>query len=173
MSDERTELLAFLAELRGNMLITVRGIDDEQARRRTTVSELTLGGILNHVMTGERCWTGVLTGRPGIGDTMMDTDQYRMRDGQPIADLIAEYRAVWRDTDRAVAALPDLDGTVPLPEFPWWPEPQRWSARRILLRIIHETAQHSGHADIIREALDGASTTARWAADAGYDPTAG
>lgn len=173
MNNETTELLALLAELRRNVLITVQGLDDEQARRRTTVSELTLGGILNHVMTGERSWIGVLTEQPGIADTMVDTDQYRMRDGQPIAELIAEYRQVCRETDRVVAALPDLDRTVALPEFPWDPEPKRWSARNILLHIIQETAHHSGHADIIRESLDGASTTMQWAADAGYDPTSG
>jgi hypothetical protein len=61
-----------------------------------------------------------------------------------------------------VAALPDLDVSVPLPRTPWSPhDPGHWSVRRILLHLIRETAQHAGHADIIREALDGANTTAR------------
>jgi uncharacterized damage-inducible protein DinB len=170
MGDERTELLAMLAELRHNLLITVQGIDDEQARRRTTASELTLGGILNHVTNGERTWLGILTGRHDAWAAMMDTDQYRMGDDQTIAGLIAEYKAVAAETDRVVADLPDLDRTVPLPEAPWWPEKLYWSARHILLHIIHETAHHSGHADIIRESLDGASTTRQWAVDAGMMP---
>lgn len=169
MSDERTELLAMLAELRHNLLITVQGIDDEQARRRITVSELTLGGILNHVTTGERSWLGILAGRPDAA-AMMNTDQYRMGDDQTIAGLTAEYRAVAAETDRIVADLPDLDRTVPLPEAPWWPEKLYWSARHIVLHIIHETAHHSGHADIIRESLDGASTTRQWAVESGAAP---
>lgn len=58
--------------------------------------------------------------------------------------------------------LGDLDRSVPLPKSPWSPpETVYWPARRILLYLIRETAQHAGHADIIREALDGASTTAQ------------
>ncbi|MDQ1017267.1 mycothiol transferase [Streptomyces afghaniensis] len=61
-----------------------------------------------------------------------------------------------------MAGLPDLGRRALLPTTPWSPpEPQYWSARRILLHLIRETAQHAGHADIIRETLDGASTTAQ------------
>jgi hypothetical protein len=62
---------------------------------------------------------------------------------------------VARRTDRVVAELPDLDVSHALPEAPWFEPGARWSARRVLLHIIAETAQHAGHADIIREALDG------------------
>jgi hypothetical protein len=57
-----------------------------------------------------------------------------------------------------VTALPSLDTSQPLPEAPWFPPGTKWSARRVLLHILAETAQHAGHADIIREALDGAKT---------------
>ena len=60
-----------------------------------------------------------------------------------------------------MAALPDLDRTVPLPEAPWAPGVNHWSARRILLHVLRETAQHAGHADIIRQTLDGANTTSQ------------
>jgi hypothetical protein len=56
------------------------------------------------------------------------------------------------------ASLPSLDATQPLPEAPWFEPGARWSARRVMLHIIAETAQHAGHADIIRESLDGAKT---------------
>jgi hypothetical protein len=65
---------------------------------------------------------------------------------------------VARGTDDLVASLPSLDATQPLPEAPWFEPGARWSARRVLLHIIAETAQHAGHADIIRESLDGAKT---------------
>ena len=53
--------------------------------------------------------------------------------------------------------LPDLDAAHPLPEAPWFERGTSWSARRVLLHIIAETSQHAGHADLLREALDGAT----------------
>ena len=64
------------------------------------------------------------------------------------SDLIAAF----------VVALRDLEVTQPLPQAPWFEPGARWSARRVLLHLIAETAQHAGHADIIRECLDGAKT---------------
>jgi hypothetical protein len=57
-----------------------------------------------------------------------------------------------------VATLPDLNSSQSLPEAPWFEPGARWSARRVLLHVIAETAQHAGHADIIRESLDGAKS---------------
>jgi uncharacterized damage-inducible protein DinB len=162
MTGERDELLRMLAELRHNLLITVRGIDDSAAARRTTVSELTLGGIIAHLTQGERTWTHILSERGGTPGRMWDLDQYRFPDDASLAGLIDEYTTAARATDEAVSALPDLNRMVPLPEAPWEPGViHRWSARRILLHLIRETAQHAGHADIIRESLDGANTTAQ------------
>ncbi|MBB6419179.1 hypothetical protein HDC93_004781 [Streptomyces sp. AK010] len=76
--------------------------------------------------------------------------------------LLERYESAARAADEAVAGMPDLDVRVPLPRTPWSPPgPGHWSVRRILLHLIKETAQHAGHADIIRETLDGANTTAR------------
>ncbi|GAA5004177.1 hypothetical protein GCM10025734_42240 [Kitasatospora paranensis] len=61
-------------------------------------------------------------------------------------------------TDAFVAAAPDLDAAHPLPEAPWFEPGAAWSVRRVLLHVVAETAQHAGHADIIRESLDGAKT---------------
>ena len=57
-----------------------------------------------------------------------------------------------------MASLPEPGREQPLPEAPWYEPGANWSARRVLLHIIAETSQHAGHADIIREALDGAKT---------------
>ncbi|MDT7712983.1 MAG: hypothetical protein QOG46_1677 [Pseudonocardiales bacterium] len=70
--------------------------------------------------------------------------------------MLDQYEKVARRTDRVVAELPDLDISHPLPEAPWFEPGARWSVRRVLLHIVAETAQHAGHADIIRESLDGA-----------------
>ncbi len=152
-----------LAEQRELLLIAVRGITDAEAARRTTVSELTLGGIVKHVARGERVWTQVLAEGDGeLPEGMLDMGQYRMAENETLAVLLERYATAARMTEGTVAGLADLDLSVPLPRTPWSPpETVYWSARRILLHLIRETAQHAGHADIIREALDGASTTAR------------
>jgi hypothetical protein len=72
--------------------------------------------------------------------------------------LLDDYAAAARQTDDLLATLPDLDASRPLPEAPWYEPGARWSARRVLLHVIAETSQHAGHADIIREAIDGAKT---------------
>ncbi|MFE9027699.1 DinB family protein [Streptomyces iakyrus] len=162
-SPEKTDLLAAFAEQRALLLITLRGLTDEQAARRTTVSELTLGGIVKHLAQGEETWTQIMTKGDGeLPDGMLDMGQYRMAGGDTLPALLERYARAAHATEEAVAALPDLDVSVPLPKTPWSPpEPQYWSARRILLHLVKETAQHAGHADIIREALDGANTTTR------------
>ena len=86
------------------------------------------------------------------------SDAFRMLDGEALAGLLEEYEQVARRTNELVAALPDLDAAHPLPGAPWFEQGARWSARRVLLHVIAETAQHSGHADIIRESLDGAKS---------------
>ena len=57
-----------------------------------------------------------------------------------------------------MGSLADLNATQPLPTAPWFEPGRSWSARRVLLHVIAETAQHAGHADIIRESLDGQKT---------------
>jgi uncharacterized damage-inducible protein DinB len=160
---ERGELLQALAEQRALLLITARDITDAQAAKRTTVSELTLGGIVKHLTRAEQVWRQILVKGDGeLPEGMLDLEQYRTVEGETLAGLLGQYTAAAHRTEESVVALPDLDWSVPLPKTPWSPpETVHWSARRILLHLIRETAQHAGHADIIREALDGASTTAQ------------
>ena len=160
---ERADLLDTLAKHRGFMTQTVRGITDEQAAQRTTVSALCLGGLIKHVTRMEERWLGFIQNGP---DAMaMTPDSYeahaasfRMEPTETLASIVAGYEEVSRRTDELVTALPSLDASQPLPEAPWFPPGTTWSARRVLMHILAETAQHAGHADIIREALDGAKT---------------
>jgi hypothetical protein len=85
-------------------------------------------------------------------------DGFKMLPGETLAGLISDYRAAAAATDELLAALPDLDASHPLEEAPWNPPGARWSARRVMLHLIAETSQHAGHADIIRESLDGAKS---------------
>jgi hypothetical protein len=81
-----------------------------------------------------------------------------MEEDETLEGLLAAYDDVADRTDQLVSSLPSLDASHPLPEAPWFPPGARWSARRALLHIVAETAQHAGHADIIRESIDGAKT---------------
>ncbi|MFF7042474.1 DUF664 domain-containing protein [Streptomyces massasporeus] len=138
-------------------------VADSNWPRRTTVSELTLGGIVKHLATGEEMWTRIMSERDGeLPDGMLEVAQYRMAEDDTLPALLERYASAARATEEAVSALPDLDVSVPLPKTPWSPpEPEFRSARRILLHLIRETAQHAGHADLVRETLDGANTTAQ------------
>ncbi|WP_198659179.1 DinB family protein [Nocardiopsis sp. FIRDI 009] len=161
---ERAALLRTLEEMRGNVRYTVGNLTDEQAGERTTISELCLGGVVKHLARGERGWIRfILDGDPGIdytdpAVTAEHLASFRMEEGETLADLLAEYEEVAEETARIVNALPDLEISQKLPAAPWWPEGASWSARDVLLHIIAETAQHAGHADIIREAIDGQKT---------------
>lgn len=85
-------------------------------------------------------------------------DEFRMLPGETLEGVLADYEKEAGRTDELVATLPDLGATHALPKAPWFEEDARWSVRRVLMHIIAETAQHAGHADIIRESLDGAKS---------------
>jgi Protein of unknown function (DUF664) len=166
-SGERGDLLAMLATHRHFLRFTTRGLTDEQARRRTTVSELSLGGLIKHVTSVERGWANFIVDGPSAlggvsemteADWARRADGFRLLPGETLAGVLADYADVAGRTDDLVASLPELDVAHPLPEAPWFPPGAQWSARHALLHIIAETAQHAGHADIIRESLDGAKT---------------
>lgn len=167
MTDERADLLTMLAKHRHFLTFTTRGLSDEQAARRTTASELCLGGLIKHVTLVERNWASFLVQGPSaMGDASAMTGddwaawagQFTMLPGDTLEGVLAAYAQAGQRTDELAATIPDLDATQPLPSAPWFEPGERWSARRVLLHIITETAQHSGHADIIRESLDGAKT---------------
>lgn len=165
-ADERTDLLESLAEQRDFLRFTVRGLTDDQAAQRTTASALTLGGLLKHVAATEQAWTHFIAGLPTpIGDFSAEEavvsdrhEEFTLFEGETLAGMLNRYEEVAREAERVVRALPDLGTPLPLPRAPWFPPGAAWSPRRILLHIIRETAQHAGHADILRESLDGATT---------------
>jgi hypothetical protein len=161
---ERADLLDALGKHRFFLAHTVQGLSDEQARLRPTVSELTLGGLIKHVAATERMWIDfVLVGAsafPAFDESTQDVwaAEFRMLPDETLAGLLAAHAAVARRTDDLVRTLPDLDVSRLLPEAPWFEPGARWSARRVFLHVIGETAQHAGHADILRETIDGQKT---------------
>jgi uncharacterized damage-inducible protein DinB len=163
LTRERADLVETLDRHRGFLRYTVRDLTDEQATRRPTASELTLAGIVKHVAHTEATWadfaqrgTDAFTGRTWSVEAWRR--QWELEPGETLADVLDRYDEVARRTDEIVASVPDLDVAYPLPPAPWFEKGARWSARRALLHILAETAQHAGHADILRESLDGQKT---------------
>lgn len=160
---EHADLLQSLRAHRRLLLMTVRGLTDEQARTRTTRSTLTLGGLVKHVTAAERVWRDFIVGgalaMAGAQGAASWPEQFVMGPDEALADVVERYEQGARHTDALVVRLPDLDASHLLPSAPWFVPDARWSARRVLLHIVAETAQHAGHADVLREALDGARTT--------------
>ena len=162
VAEERDDLLQTLATHRGFLRHTVRGLTDEQARRRTTVSELTLGGLVKHVAAMEAQWTAFVVQGPaamqGSGGEAEWAGGFVLTADETLARVLTAYEQVAARTEELVRSLPDLGATQPLPAAPWFAPGARWSARRVLLHLVAETAQHAGHADLLRESLDGAKT---------------
>ncbi|WP_413761413.1 DinB family protein [Streptomyces sp. MMBL 11-3] len=179
---ERTELLAALAAARSALTATTRGLDDEQAATAPTVSALSPGGLVKHVAAVEEGWLRFVLDGPSamsydlpdgvtwadfeagtareIPQWMIDhQENFRMLPGETLAGVLKRYEQVAARTEEIVAALPDLSVTHPLPQAPWHEPGAERSARRVLLHVIAETAQHAGHADILRETLDGHKAT--------------
>ncbi len=161
---ERDDLLDSLTKHRGFLRQTVQGLTEAQARQRPTASELCLGGIIKHVTLMEEGWVRFIEQGPA---TMGAADEsayeahlagFRMTDDETLPGLLARYEDVARRTDEVLLTLPSLDASHPLPEAPWFEPGARRTARRVFVHIVAETAQHAGHADIIRETLDGAKT---------------
>ncbi len=159
MSAEKSDLLETLRKHRGFLLHTVDGLTEEQARATPTASELCLGGLIKHVAGVEHRWMLFATGGAEAMEAVPNDweNQFRMLDGETLAGHVAEFRRVAAETDALIDKL-DLDASHPLPSAPWFEPGAAWTVRRVLLHLIAETSQHAGHADIIRETIDGQKT---------------
>ncbi len=159
MSQERDDLLESLRKHRGFLIYTTRDLTDAQAALRPTASELCLGGLVKHVTLVERRWADfIIGGAEQMNATPVDwMDAFQMTGGDTLASLLSAYAARAAETDNLVESV-DLDQVHPLPAAPWYEPGAAWSVRRVLLHIVAETAQHAGHADILRESIDGSKT---------------
>jgi len=155
--DERGALLAFLEEQRGGIRRALLGLTEEQARMRPSVSELSLGGLLKHVAETEQGWIARAQQEPPAvkRDESNWHECFQLRGDESVASQLAYWEKVASETEAYVRSVPSLDDTFPLPNDPWFPPDERVSVRWLCLNLIRETARHAGHADIIRESLDG------------------
>ena len=172
VTDERDALCAYLAQQRFLLRTTAFGLTDKQAAIAPSASPLCVDGLVKHCTAVERSWMDTVLQR----ESTLGTDDYaslfRMEPGDTLATLITAYDAACLDSDEIVAGI-DLDRSVPVPRgVPRFPaDVDAWSLRWVLLHLIQETARHAGHADIVRESIDGATSFALIAAAEGQPET--
>jgi uncharacterized damage-inducible protein DinB len=159
-AQERADLLESLRRHRHFLRYTVRDLTDAQATACPTRSSLCLGGLIKHVTVAEDNWLRFAVGGAANqqgGDPSAWEANFRLLPGETLADVLAGYDRVAATTDELVGTL-DLDKAHRLPPEPWFEQDASWTVRRVLLHVIAETSQHAGHADILRESIDGAKT---------------
>jgi hypothetical protein len=172
VDDERDALLAFLAQQRYVLRLAAFGLTDVQARETPVAGGLSVGGLINHVAETERGWIDTMLQRAPTS-TIDYVSGFRMSPDETVADVLARYDGVANETGRAVAGVADLGQPVPVPKgVPWFPQDaDAWSVRWILLHLIEETARHAGHADVVREAIDGGTAFPIMAAAENWPPS--
>ena len=169
VTDERSGLLAFLEQQRQLVRTTTYGLTDHEAAATPSTSALSLGGVLKHLAQVERNWMGTVRGEQNR-DVASYVEGFRFSRGDSLAAVLADYDAAARETEKVIADVDDLGQPVPVPRgVPWFPQDvDAWSVRWVLLHLIEETARHAGHADIVRESLDGATSISLLAAREGW-----
>lgn len=174
IADERDGLLAFLAQQRDALRIAAHGLTEEQAWATPSASALSIGGLVKHAARCERGWiVGTMMQRDLGEDAHRDWEaEFRREEGDTLAGWLERYAQVARETEAIVAEIEDLGQPVTVPrDAPWFPQDvEFWSVRWVLFHLIEETARHAGHADIIRESLDGATFYDLMAQAEGWPP---
>ncbi len=156
VESERDCLLAFLGEQRAALRRATHGLDNNQARATPSTSGLCLAGLIKHVTSTEENWIGTLTKHHTASAEQSGGFDLTDRDGLP--QVLEHYQLTAQRTESIVVAVDDLGTLVPISYLnPRMPAGLMRSARWVLLHVIEETARHVGHADIIRESLDGAT----------------
>jgi uncharacterized damage-inducible protein DinB len=148
-SDERELLLNWLGHLRGAVLRKLEGVTDEQARWRPDGKLISLLGIVNHLTHVE--WRWIDGGFRGEATTRSE-DEFQPGPELTVESATVAYRDRAKATDATVRSLPSLD--IPTKGRRGEGTDLRW----VLLHLINETARHAGHADAVRELIDGTTS---------------
>jgi len=167
VADERSALREYLAYHQSAFFAVSYGLSDEQARMTPTVSELSIGGLVKHAAEMQRNWMARVAAAPDAPprdprpfDQIAKNfaDQHTMRADETLDGLLKTLEAENANSLQLVETA-DLDAKVPVPQdVPWFPKGIKdWSVRWVILHVINELTRHSGHADIIRESIDGAT----------------
>ncbi|MEU8776335.1 DinB family protein [Streptomyces sp. NPDC048606] len=154
--DERGTLLLFVEDQRDAIRTRAQGITAEQAASRPTVSELSLSGLVKHAAEVELNWLRMAQQRDNERSRAPEQwhDGFHLGEDETLESALAFWDDVRAQTVAFVDGVPSLDDTFPLPPAPWFPKADV-SVRWMLLHLVREFARHAGHADILRESIDG------------------
>ncbi len=167
VSDERSALREFLAFHQSAYFAVAYGLTDKQARSSPSASALSIGGLVKHVTRMQRNWMARVAAAPDAppkdprpSDVIARefSDQHVMRPDETLDGLLRAFGEE-NTTSLRLVETADLDAAVPVPrDVPWFPKDlEAWSVRWVILHVINELARHAGHADIVRETIDGAT----------------
>ena len=144
--------------IRRVLLQKVDGLSEYDIRRPLTATGTNLLGLVKHVTLWESRYLGEVFDRPfpeqvpPWDDHDANRDSHWVTEHETRADIVERYQRVWRHSDETIGALAiDAPGHVP-----WWPRPDV-SLFNLMVHLLNETNRHAGHADILREQLDGAT----------------
>ncbi|QNN52040.1 DinB family protein [Nocardioides mesophilus] len=164
---ERDGLVSYVAQQLDAFRAVSFGLTDEQARATPTPSTLSVGALIKHVTRSSRGWVERIEhapepppadGRPAAERMAEYADDFVMREDETLDDVLARFD---RQAGLTLRALHEADPDTPVPvphDAPWFPrDVEHWSVRWVALHLVEELARHAGHADIIREAVDGAT----------------
>jgi uncharacterized protein DUF664 len=173
LTNESDLLLAFIEQQRDGIRNAAYGLTDEQARLTPSASSLSIGGLVKHAIDMERGWIDMVLQRNQGASQANYEDNFRLGPDETLGGVLASYDDVARETAAVIAGISDLGQAVPVPKgVPWYPDDiDAWSVRWVLLHLIEEVARHAGHADIVRESIDGATMYALMAAAEGWPAT--
>ena len=158
-SDPKADLRRYLQVARDALVWKLEGLSEYDARRPMVPTGTNLLGLVKHMAGIEAGYFGETFGRPfleplpWLGESAEpNADMWATAD-ESLEQIVGLYHRVWTGSDATIDALA-LDAVG---EVPWWPRERRQvTLHRILVHVIAETHRHAGHADIVRELIDGA-----------------
>lgn len=155
--DEVSSIRGFLAQQQDAFRAVAFGLTDDEAGRIPSASALSVGGLIKHVTLVQRKWLDDALAAPARSDATRDYGDHAsgFRFDGDLAAQLAAFDAISQEVLDAVDRV-DLNTPVPAPEAPWFPKGVVWSVRWVWMHLIEELARHAGHADIVRESIDGA-----------------
>jgi uncharacterized damage-inducible protein DinB len=173
VNNEQEGLLAYLAQMRYVVRLTAYGLTEEQLRATPTASALSVGGIIKHCASTEENWLATIRREPPSMDYERYAANFKLADGETIEEVFARYDRVAGELEKTVNEIGDLDYRIDIDHHAPWDRKDltHWTVRWILLHLIEEVARHTGHADIIRESVDGGTALGLMAAAEGWPAT--
>jgi hypothetical protein len=156
--DQKADLRRYLQEAREALLWKLDGLSEYDIRRPLVPTGTNLLGLVKHQTGVELGYFGLTFGRPSPDQLPWDesdpnSDMFATA-GESRADITDRYRRAWAHANQAIGELP-LDA---IGQVPWWPTGRNEATlHRILVHVIAETHRHAGHADIVRELIDGSA----------------